>query len=356
MKLLVFLGADAVGEAERLAQSARSRLAALGGDLEIEAELDYQLAGVLGRTERLHDSIALFERARQGMRLAHGANSPLEGNVLVSLAGAYYKRDNLMSRQGREAAQDADRIWDLHKLPLPSVLIATSPGELVVQVERLALLSRETYGTSKPEELSAQYALMNAYTIAEQDDKALEHARKALELGIQVGDKSVRMPFVRTQIAGFLLDAKQPVEALVHAEHAVAVAMELGFEAELAFSRTMLGRALMENGKLAAARAPLEDALRYMTRTNQPARVRGRTRFLFAMVRYSTEPAKAVSEAVLARAEHEAFDATDEADESKNPTGAAYLRKINNRRIAEIDAWLATTRRVSPSMRIEGRD
>lgn len=68
--------------------------------------------------------------------------------------------------------------------------------------------------------------------------------------------------------------------------------------------------------------------------------MRGRARFLLAMVRYRKEPAKAIAEAKVARVEIASLLASDDVNAEKDPIGAPYLRRRYERWLQKLDAWL----------------
>jgi hypothetical protein len=336
LDLISVLGADAHAEADALATTTRARIAALGGDPALEAELDFRLGQVLGTTERHGDALAASERAHHGMRVAYGEDAPQTGNALVALAGAYYRRDGITSSHARDAAIAADAIWKRTGIEVPSALIPTTTAELIEQLRRNRTVVLEMYGARTQAEFDADYALMEAYVIAEQLDDALATGLRADTLGKQLGLETARVPYVRGQIAGILNDLGRPSEAIPFAKDALAVAERLKLDQEMTTARSILGRSLIETGRPAEARVPLEAALRWLVRTNQPARFRGRTRFLLAMVTGKADDAR------IARAEIESFLSTPDADPAASPIGAPFLRRDTEQWLAKVDAWLAT--------------
>jgi tetratricopeptide (TPR) repeat protein len=333
--LLKLLGADAHAEADALVASTRTLIGKLGGDPALEAELDYRLGGVLARTDRRGDAMAAFERMRQSSRAAYGDGSPQVGMALVSLAGEYYARDGITSQRAREISLEADAIWKAHALPIPTMLVPTTSKELLAKLEQLRMIVLETDGPGSEAEFDAEYALVAGYIIAEQPDAALAHARRADVIGQTLGLKSARIVAIRNRIAFLLTEAGQAAEAIPVAREAITTAEALKVTDELAMARTNLGHALVATGKLAAARQPLTEALRYQTKLNKEARTRGHTRFYLAMATNDADAAR------VARSELASALETPEADATANPVGAGYLRRDTERSIARIDAWLA---------------
>ena len=339
LDLMSVLGANAHAEADALAAKARARIAALGGDPALEAELDFRLGQVLATTERHADAIAAFERAHHGMRSAYGDEAPQVANALVGLAGSYYRRDGATSTQAREAAMAADVIWKRTGLDMPSVLIPTTIAEQIAKLQRLETIALEIYGANSQAVFDAEYALMDAHVIAEQPGEALAHAQRADALGKRLGLQTARIPYVRSSIASILNDLGRPSEAIPFARDAIAVAEVLKLDQEVSTARSILGRALIESGRPAEARAPLEAALRWLSSTNQPARFRGRARFLLATVTNRAEDAR------IARAEIESFLTTPDADPAVSPIGAPSLRRDTEQWLRKVDTWLTGHRK-----------
>jgi hypothetical protein len=79
--------------------------------------------------------------------------------------------------------RDADEIWMRTNIPVPSVIPAETAGELLEQLERLRALTIAQYGPDSEDAFDAESAFMDAYEIVEQPERAIVHARKAVELG-----------------------------------------------------------------------------------------------------------------------------------------------------------------------------
>jgi tetratricopeptide (TPR) repeat protein/predicted Ser/Thr protein kinase len=343
--LVGLLGVDQVAATEALVAEARALLAALDNDIALEAELDQQLGQALAGSNRDGDSIAALERALNGVRIAHGEGSPQEASVLITLAGAYYRRDGITSRQGRTAGKAADAIWAKHRIVIPSVVLPASPAEAVEHVKHLQAVAVETSGPSSEAVFDTEYALMNTYVLVEQPDEALVHAKRALELGDRLGLRSSRIPFVRSQLATLLIERGRAKEALPIAHEAVARATDLEVDTELASARSVLGRALIETGDLAAARAPLRASLAYSSSSTRPARQRAHTRFLLAIATRPVDPERAEDEARIARGEITSALDTQELDVALDPIGAPHLRREAEALRARIDRWLQSPAR-----------
>jgi hypothetical protein len=107
--------------------------------------------------------------------------------------------------------------------------------------------------------------------------------------------------------------------------------------AGLASAQTSLGRALVDAGHPAEARPLLEQALATREQVHAPALLRGRTRFTLARALAGgtlADRRRAIELAHAARADIEASLAA-------LAPGDAFGRKWQQRRLDEVDRWLA---------------
>ncbi len=346
VQLIGMLGADALGEAEALAASARAQLAGVGGDPALEADIDLRLGILLNAAGRRHDAIAALERARQTARMAHGPASPQEGEVLDSLAGALFVRDGATtSPAARAAGKAADEIWKRTNIPFPGAIPAETAGELLEQVERLRALTLAQYGPDSEAAFDAEYASMDAYVVVEQPERALEHARKVVELGRRLGLRTARLAYALSQSAYLASDLGRHREALSFARDAVAAATEVDVNVELASALTALGRASIETGNPEAAREPLQRALAIRVRLNEPGRFRGVTRSWLAVALWESNRARALEQAMIARDEIQSFLDNSGIEPDNNPLTVGYMRRYLQANLDRLDRWMRQHRR-----------
>lgn len=83
------LGGDAVDEAVELADTARTLIAKIGGEPNLEAILDFCLGRILQARNQYDKAAPLFERSARRFRAAHGPDSLHEAQALVGLGGAH---------------------------------------------------------------------------------------------------------------------------------------------------------------------------------------------------------------------------------------------------------------------------
>ncbi len=346
VQLIGMLGVDALGEADAVATSARAQLAEVGGDPALEADIDLRLGILLNAAGRRHDAIAALERARQTARMAHGPASPQEAEVLTHLAGALFARDGATtSPAARAAGKAADEIWKRTSIPVPSVIPAETAGELLEQLERFRALTLAQYGPDSEDAFDAEYASMDAYVIVEQPERALVHARRAVELGRRLGLRTARLAYVLSQSAVLASDLGRHREALSFARDAVSAATEVGVDLELAGALTALGRASIETGKPKAAREPLQRALAIRVRLNEPGRFRGITRSWFAVALWESNRARALEQAMIARDEIQSFLDNSGIEPDNNPLTVGYMRRYLQANLDRLDRWLRQHRR-----------
>lgn len=337
VELVSLLAAPA--EAEALAEDARGHLAELGGDRMLEATLDYNLGKVCHDARRSDEAMAAFERARRGYRAVDGPDGLHEAVVLISIAGVHYQR-GVDSKAGDAALTAAGAIFQRVGVTAPIGPPELETAKLIAQLEALYQQARSS-GARTEGAFHAEHALAAAYLLAEQPERALRHYRQAAELGEALGLRSDKLPYALSQIAAILIDQKQLDEAEAPVRRAIELAEQLGLEAELASALSVQGRLLLERGDPTAARAPLTRALEIRTRTNEPARLRGNTRFSLAQALWSDEPQRARELAHAARVDlRGALDSTP-----PEQRGAEHVRRGLQERLDEIDRWLKSRAR-----------
>ena len=335
--LLSRLGAAESGDAEQLAEAARVRIAALGGDPGLEAELDFQLGTVWAASSRHDEAIAAFERARRGFRAAHGAEPPHEAIVLVALGGVYFDRDPDPAR-GRALVDESFAIFRRAGIDMPAAAPRDS-ASLIEQTRKLLDIANAA-GPNTEAVVDATYNMALAYVLAEQPELALQHYQDAAALGIRLGLRDAKLANALGQAAAILLELGRPHEALPVARKAVAMSEKLSADVELGTALTMLGDALLETGQAAAAREPLRRSLAIRDRLQESGRFRGSTRFLLARSMWGANRKRARDLARAARVDLESFLEGLPPDDPNTP----YLRRQVEGRLAKIDRWLATHR------------
>jgi tetratricopeptide (TPR) repeat protein len=137
--------------------------------------------------------------------------------------------------------------WDearamLAALGGPEQLPALAQGvdEQVHEVERLAAEVHEG-APGSPRELDAQYALANAYAVADRVDEARAAFERLVLLAEPLSIRDHRVVEALTQIASLHAEAGRGAAALPVAERAVAEATALGDPAALSSAQHMLG-------------------------------------------------------------------------------------------------------------------
>lgn len=331
------LGAAESSDAEKLAETARARIAALGGDPGLEAELDFQLGTVWAASNRHDEAIAAFERARRGFRAAHGAEPPHEAVVLVALGGVYFDRDPDPAR-GRALVDESFAIFRRAGIDMPEAAPRDSAA-LIEQTKKLLAIATAA-GSNTEAVVDATYNLAIAYALAEQPELALKHYQDAAALGARLGLRDAKLANALGQSAAILLELGRPREALPVARSAVAMSEKLSADVELGTALTMLGDALLETGQAAAAREPLRRSLAIRDRLQESARFRGHTRFLLARSMWGANRKRARGLAQAARVDLEAYlEGLAPADPN-----TPYLRRQVEGRLTKIDRWLATHR------------
>jgi len=340
-QLIGLLDADAVVEAETLVATERGRLARLGGDPALDAELDGQLGSLLKTAGRYAEAIAAFERALQATRIAYGPSSPQEGEILIAEAGALFVRDGtITSPTGRAAAKAADAIWKRYNIAIPSVVPAETPSEFLEQLERFQKLAVAESGPESAAAFQGECNLMNGYVIVEDPERAMVHARRAMELAAQLHLRTPQLAHILSQAAFIASELGRYGDALGYARDAVAVATELGNEDELAGALTSLGRASIEVDQPRAARETLERALAMRVRRNDPPLLRGVTRRWLALALWPSDRGRAREQATVARDELRAYLAATGADAADSPLLAAHQRRYVESIVAKLERWL----------------
>ncbi|HEU0029184.1 MAG TPA: serine/threonine-protein kinase [Kofleriaceae bacterium] len=330
---------DHVAEAETVAAAARAKLSALGGDPALESELDAQLGSLLKTAGRHVDAIPVLERARQTARIAHGASSPQEANALVALAGALFVRDGtVVSPAARAAGKAADEIWERNGIAMPSVVPAETAAELLTQVERMRAMVVAQSGPESEDAFEADCNLSDAHTMAEQPARALEYAKRAVELAPRIHVRNVRLAYIQGQASYLAGELDHGDEALAYARDAVATATALQADGELASALTALGRAEVRFGKAAAAREPLQRALALRIRLNERAHLRGVTRFWLAAALWDVDRKRARDQATMAREEIQSYLDTNH-DDNAAPFTVAHQHRYLQSVLDKIDRW-----------------
>ena len=325
---------DSSAEAEAFAQSARKRLAALGGDRALEAVLERNLAAAYHAEHQSARALAALERARALYRELYGPSSLHEANVLVAIAGVYYQRDR-NPRAGDALFAEAGQIFQRAGLPAPLGPPEAETAALLHQVQQLHAMVTAS-GARTVEAFDAEHTLASAYAIAEKPDLALTHYRRAVELADELSLRNDKVAFSLGQIGALLLDDGEVAAAVVPTRRAAELALELGLDVEIASALTTLGRLLLAQDAPAAALAPLERALALRIRNDEPARFRGTTRFLLARALAAPDPERALQLAHAARADLQgALDTLDPAER-----GADHVRRTTSAHLDKIDRWL----------------
>jgi eukaryotic-like serine/threonine-protein kinase len=344
IELVGQLGGDPDNESTKLADTARTLIAKLGGDPNLEGILDFYL-GMVARARSQYDkAVALFERSVRQFHAAYGPDSLHEAQALVGLAGALGGLD-----PNGKAARDAnDAAVAIYKrahvtnfLPLLGTLgeIGRDPEGLVTQSQQ----ALETAQKSQPDSTTvadAEYNLAAAYVIADHSEPALEHYQRAVVLNDKLGVKSDRQASALSQIAAILLEFGRPRDAIPVAKRAAAMSEEISDDSGLASSLTNLGAALLDLHDPRGALDPLQRALAIRDRLHEPARLRGKTRFLLATALWPTDRPRARDLAHAARVDIQSFIDEIPADDPSK----AFLRKDQEKQLAKIDHWLASHR------------
>src|SRR5262249_19430593 len=304
IQLISLLGADGADEAEKLAEDARARIVALGGDPVLEANLDFNL-GTVWRAKHRHDeAIAAFERSRRAFRVAYGPDPPHEAVVLVALSGVYFDRDPDGTR-ARAPFESAPRMFNRAGIRMRSSA-PRSPAELIEQTTQL--LARATAaGPNTQAVVDANYNLGIAYALADQPERALEHYQEAAALGERLDLREAKLANALAQSAMILVELGRPREAVPVARRAVAMAEALAVDSELGSALTVLGSALVAAGQPAAAREPLRRALAIRDHLHESGRFRGYTRFLLATALWDVDRKRARDLARAARVDIQSF-------------------------------------------------
>lgn len=316
-----------------VAEQARAVIAGAGGDEVHSARVHQAVAAMWGLRRRWDEAAPLYERARAAYRATYGADSYAEAMCVVALAGAY--------RAQAPKGELARRTWDearamLQRLrvraPMPS--LDGDPRLLVEHLLGAVQEARQRFpGTAA--ECYAEYALATAYVLAEEDERALEHYRRQIELADRIDLRDAQRADGLAQAAAILLERGASAEAEPLARGAVRVAQELGAHGELAYAQQVLGWALVELGDAPAAQRALETALALQAKLDTPAQRRGFTRFLLARAVQKRAPARARELAHAAKADlASALAALDASD----PLIAAQRALIAGR-LARVEAF-----------------
>ncbi len=329
------LADDVSGRGERVDADARAAVAAVGADPELDALLDFFAGSRAAARNDLAGAAEALTQARASFRAAYGGGSTGEALATTRLAGVY--------RAQEPGAARTRQTWDearamLAALGGPEQLPALAQGvdEQVHEVERLAAEVHEG-APGSPRELDAQYALANAYAVADRVDEARAAFERLVLLAEPLSIRDHRVVEALTQIASLHAEAGRGAAALPVAERAVAEATALGDPAALSSAQHMLGWARSIVGDAVGAVAPLEAAVAYRAGNGVPPQQRGHSRFRLAVALPASARARARALAQAARLDVDAFlAAVDRAD----PMWQATIR-MYERIGAEIDAWLA---------------
>ncbi len=313
-----------------VAEQARAVIAGAGGDEVQSARVHQAVAAMWGLRRRWDEAAPLYERARAAFRATYGTDSYAEAMCVVALAGAY--------RAQAPKGELARRTWDearamLQRLrvraPMPS--LDGDPRLLVEHLLGAVQEARQRFpGTAA--EAYAEYALASAYVLAEEDERALEHYRRQVELADRIDLRDAQRADGMAQAAAILLERGAAAEAEPLARGAVRVAQELGAHGELAYAQQVLGWALVELGDAPAAQRALETALALQAKLDTPAQRRGFTRFLLARALQKRAPARARELAHAAKADLAsalaALDASDPLIAAQRALIAARLARV----------------------------
>jgi tetratricopeptide (TPR) repeat protein len=199
----------------------------------------------------------------------------------------------------------------------------------------------EASGPRTESMFNVEHALASAYLLAEDTEHALEHYRKAAELGEALGLRNDKLVYSLTQSASILIDQDRLAEAEAPMRRGLELARQLGIEVELASALVAQGRWLLARGETAAARQPLAEALELRSRSNEPPRFRGSSRFLLARALWDADPRRALELAHAAR-----VDLQDMLESTPpDARGAAHQRRVTQELMEDVDRWLAARNR-----------
>src|SRR5262249_25594978 len=157
----------------------------------------------------------------------------------------------------------------------PSSTLADPEGNVALANQFLDMMHRMHHG---PLEISnAEMYVATSHEIANHSDEALDHYARGIAIRDKLGVRDAQLPNALTRSGWLKLEGGHAGDALTLARRAIDIARPTS-EDDLASALGLLGRALITTKDLAAARAPLREALSLADKLHLDARRRARTR------------------------------------------------------------------------------
>ena len=339
LQLIAILGSSRPDETIQLIETARHLIGELGGDAELESNLESLVGDFENSREHPEVAVVALERARNGFQIAYGPDSQHEMNALIKLAGAYSRRDpnGADVRAARDAAIAINRRTGV-EMNLGMFGAIGDPKTLIASAqEALANARRTNVGRDIAH---GEYNLGIAYFLDDQWQPTLEHLQAAIAKADEIGLRNELIANANERCANLLVDHGRAAEAMPPAQRGVALAEAVADETQLGFSLTALGNVQLATGDRKAARQTLERALTTFDKAHAPAEGRGPARFLLATAIWPSDHRRAIDLAHASRADAQSvLDAMADDDPSK-----PGVRVRTQRRVDKIDRWLATHR------------
>ncbi|MCW5805983.1 MAG: hypothetical protein KIT31_26700, partial [Deltaproteobacteria bacterium] len=356
---VALLGRGQVDEAEPMVELAESSLARYGTDISLEPELLFARGKLAAARRRHDDAVKLLE---QSVELA-------EANVLA-YADALFALAEVYKAMGRDT--DARRVRDRLQASIPS---EGSTEDAVLQAgrEQMRLVEQCTVDFDSPatdlaaaearckkavESIDAKFGVGSQLSamahwfdgqfldILDRTREAHEHYERAAK-AFETHGNQAQVANAREACGRMLLEMKEYDRAIESYEKAIAAASSLGpVGAETsAFATAGLGRALVAKGSHAEALGKLEEALAgYAKMRVPPAAAMSSAKFALAKAKHAL--AKTSSAREDARLDAQLALRSIKEHREKYKARRTEIERLGtasaNRRIAEIEAWLAS--------------
>jgi tetratricopeptide (TPR) repeat protein len=336
IELVRFSASGHASEARRWIDDARARVAKLGGDRQLEGDLDYALARAYNADRALDDEIAAYQRAASAYAAAYGPRSVHAAVVEQLLGFAYRTRDP----SDQQAGAALDRAFAIYReLGVEPPGIGGQP-DLRAQIAHIRrVLDDQTRGGAVTADLAeTEGALAALYLLVDEPASALQHFRRVLAISEQLGLRGPSLAIALTQVARLELDAGHVDEALAVAARARELDEALALADWTASVLSVQGRAYLARGDDARARPLLQRALELGERIHDPPRLRGRTMFLLARATWPVDRQRAVA---LAHGAQITLEAGLAELDLHSPVDVVRARKVSEQ-LAEARAWLAS--------------
>jgi serine/threonine protein kinase/tetratricopeptide (TPR) repeat protein len=278
---LVWLVGHQLGDAQRgleYAREAEARIAGLGGDAVLSAQLESNLDIVLTNLGKLDEAMAHARRALELREKALGPDDVLTAiarvNVAVGLARAG-RRDEALALYHRALDTYHRQVGQHHPLYAQTLFnIADLENDLgrleaaTTNARRARELLVAAVGPEHNLIASVDHVLALIAYSQQRFAAAAEHARGAVELGTKLrGPEHVMVGHYTLTLAAILIALDRASEAVDLARRALAIFEKHADRNGAARARTTLGTALDRRGDRAGARVVIEEAIAVLEAT-----------------------------------------------------------------------------------------